>query len=208
MRSSILQAAAWSGVMLASAALLALTGRAAPAAAKVVDATDSGFAVTGDYDIAVPPDALWAMLVQPELWWSAEHSWSGNAANFSLNPVAGGCFCERLVTPGSTDDHEEEVKYRANTVEHARVLYADSGKLLRLSGALGPLQSEAVTGTLSFTLTPGPANSSKLRMDYIVGGYSRIPLKNVAPAVDKVMAEQMVRLKAAAEKTVGQKAVR
>ncbi|MBN9789178.1 ATPase [Pseudonocardia sp. TMWB2A] len=198
MRCSILQAAA----------LLALAGLAAPAAAKVVDATDSGFAVTADYDIAVPPDALWAMLVQPELWWSAEHSWSGDAANFSLNPVAGGCFCERLVTPGSIDDHEEEVKYRANTVEHARVLYADSGKLLRLSGALGPLQSEAVTGTLSFTLTPGPTNSSKLRMDYIVGGYSRIPLKNVAPAVDKVMTEQMVRLKEAAEKSVGQKAVR
>ena len=194
--------------MLQAAALLALAGLAAPAAAKVVDATDSGFAVTADYDIAVPPDALWAMLVQPELWWSAEHSWSGNAANFSLNPVAGGCFCERLVTPGSTDDHEEEVKYRANTVEHARVLYADSGKLLRLSGALGPLQSEAVTGTLSFTLTPGPANGTKLRMDYVVGGYSRIPHKNVAPAVDKVLGEQMVRLKEAAEKSVGEKAVR
>lgn len=198
MRCSILQAAA----------LLALAGLAAPAAAKVVDATDSGFAVTADYDIGVPPDALWAMLVQPELWWSAEHSWSGDAANFSLNPVAGGCFCERLVKPGSTADREEEVKYRANTVEHARVLYADSGKLLRLSGALGPLQSEAVTGTLSFTLTLGPANSSKITMDYVVGGYSRIPLKNVAPAVDKVLGEQMMRLKEAAEKTVDQKVVR
>lgn len=186
--------------IIASALLLALVTIATPAAAKVASASDAGFAVSQDYDIAVPPEALWAMLVQPGLWWSAEHSWSGDAANLSLNPVAGGCFCEKLLKPGTALDHKDEIKYRADTVEHARVIYAQSGKILRLSGALGPLQSEAVTGTLSFTLMPGPANSSKLKMDYVVGGYSRIPLTSVAPAVDKVMGEQMVRLKAAAER--------
>lgn len=186
---------------LTGAALLASAALApTPAAAKVTDASDAGFSVVQDYDVAVSPETLWAMLVQPNLWWSAEHSWSGDAANLSLNPVAGGCFCERLVPSGTALDHEAEIKYRADTVEHAHILYAQSGKLLRLSGALGPLQSEAVIGTLSFTISPGPANSAHLKMEYVVGGYSRVPLKSVAPAVDKVMGEQMVRLKAAAEK--------
>ena len=29
-------------------------------------------------------------------WWNPEHSYSGVAANFSIDARAGGCFCERL----------------------------------------------------------------------------------------------------------------
>ncbi|MBT2186726.1 SRPBCC family protein [Sphingobium nicotianae] len=151
---------------------------AAPARADVVEASDSGFTVSNARIVAASPDAVWAAIVTPSRWWSAAHSWSGSAANFSIDPVAGGCFCER---------------WAAGSVEHARVIYAVRGKQLRLNGALGPLQGEAVTGTMSFTLTP-EGKGTRIVMDYVVGGHARFVLKELAPAVDGVMKEQIMGL--------------
>lgn len=174
-------------------AALALTaGGESAAIAKVDAAEDTHLAVSTELDIAAPPQALWAVMVTPSRWWSGEHSWSGDARNFWMTVRPGGCFCETL--PPSKD------RKARGFVEHARVIYADPASLLRLSGVFGPLQSEALTGTMSFTIKPGAdGKTSKLEMTYSVAGYSRIPLKPVAPVVDKVLAEQMQRLKVAAE---------
>jgi hypothetical protein len=43
------------------------------------------------------------------------------------------------------------------SVEHLQVVYAAPGQGLRLRGALGPLQTEGVDGTLSWALKPGEA---------------------------------------------------
>lgn len=161
-----------SGRRVAALAALML---AAPAYADVVEATDSGFTISNTRTVAANPDAVWAALVTPKRWWSAAHSWSGNAANFSLDPVAGGCFCER---------------WAAGSAEHGRVVYAVKGKQLRLRGAFGPLQGEALVGTLTFTLTPD-GKGARIVMDYVVGGYARFVLKGLAPAVDGVMKEQI-----------------
>jgi hypothetical protein len=67
---------------------------------------------------------------------------------------------------------------------------ADPGKILRLSGALGPLQSEAVNGTLTITLKPGEGGMTHIVRDYVVGGHMRYKTDEIAPGVDKVMAEQ------------------
>lgn len=165
---------------------------ATPAEAKVDAVADNGFALSFELDISASPAQLWATLVQPKSWWSGAHSWSGDAANFWMTPVPGGCFCETL--PAGKD------RKRAGFTEHARILYAKPGEQLRMSGGFGPLQGEAVTGTLTYAITPAANGASKLKVDYVVGGYSRILLKAVAPAVDKVLGEQMTRLKAAAEK--------
>jgi uncharacterized protein YndB with AHSA1/START domain len=154
---------------------LAAVVLATPAAAEVVEATDSGFTVSNTRTVAASADRAWSAIVTPQRWWSAAHSWSGNAANFSLDPVAGGCFCER---------------WAAGSVVHARVIHAVKGKQLRLRGALGPLQGEALVGTLTFTLEPD-GSSTKITMDYIVGGHARFALKDIAPAVDGVMKEQI-----------------
>lgn len=190
-----LRCAAMVGIALIGATLMA-----APATAKVERADDSAFIVTHEFDIAAAPASVWATLVKPERWWSAAHSWSGNAANFRMTPVPGGCFCETLPAKDGQ---------RTGFAEHARVIHAKPGELLRLSGALGPLQSEALTGTLTFTLAPGAAGTTKVKLDYIVGGVSRMPLKSVAPAVDKVLGEQMTRLQAAVQpQSVQPKAMR
>ena len=76
-----------------------------------------------------------------------------------------------------------------------RVIYARNNKMLRLSGALGPLQGEAVTGTLTMLLQP-QGDSTVVRFTYKVGGYMEFPVDQIAPAVDGVIGEQLARLAA------------
>ena len=164
-----------------AAACLAL---AAPASADVKSATEAGFDLAKVVDISAPPAAVFAALAKPARWWNGAHSYSGNAANLVIEPRAGGCFCERLPGGGS--------------VEHARVIYAAPGKMLRLQGGLGPLQAEAVIATLSFTLHPAGAGT-RVEMRYVVGGYVPGGAARFAAPVDQVMSEQLDRLKAALE---------
>jgi hypothetical protein len=74
------------------------------------------------------------------------------------------------------------------------IIYAEPGRVLRLSGGLGPLQSEAVTGTLTITLKALPAGGTRIQWFYVVGGYGRFKFTEVAVAVDKVLEEQVKRL--------------
>ena len=151
-----------------------------PAHSKVVATDDRGFAISHSGEVKAAADAVWALLVHPETWWNKDHSWSGDAANFTMTPVAGGCFCEKLPNAGF--------------VEHARIIFVAPSRMLRLSGALGPLQGEALIGTLTITIKAGTSGTSVVSFDYVVGGYSRFPLKEIAPAVDSVLAEQHRRL--------------
>lgn len=167
--------------ILASA--LALLIAPLPAAAKLIDQTDAGFTSAHSARVAATPDDVWKMLRSPQKWWSGEHSWSGDANNFWMDTQAGGCFCEKL--PGATD--------ALGSVQHARIIFAKPGELLRLSGALGPLQGEAVTGTLTIQIKPNEGGSL-IRFDYVVGGYMRFKVADIAPAVDNVMGAQLAGL--------------
>ena len=53
----------------------------------------------------------------------------------------------------------------------------------------------ALTGTLTITLKPGGAGT-RIVMEYVVGGYMRYKSDEIAPAVDKVLAEQLAGLAA------------
>jgi hypothetical protein len=65
--------------------------------------------------------------------------------------------------------------------------------MMRLSGAFGPLQGEALTGTLTIQIKATPGGSA-LRFDYVVGGYMRFKVADIAPAVDTVIGEQLAGL--------------
>jgi uncharacterized protein YndB with AHSA1/START domain len=158
-------------------AALALLGSASTQA-EVKEASEAGFTVSHVKTVPASPDKVWAALVEPGRWWSPAHSWSGDAKNFSLDPRAGGCFCER---------------WSAGEVEHGRVVFAVKGQMLRVRGALGPLQSEAVTGTLTFTLKP-EGTGTRISVDYVVGGHARFAMKDVASGVDGVIGEQVAAL--------------
>lgn len=165
------------------AALLSLALSATPATAKVIDQSEIGFTVAHTAEVAATPADVWKMLRSPDKWWSKEHSWSGDAANFWLDSQAGGCFCEKLPDSGSGP----------GSVQHARILFARPNQMLRLSGAFGPLQGEALAGTLTIQIKETPTGSS-IRFDYVVGGYMRFKVSDIAPAVDGVIGEQLVGL--------------
>lgn len=157
----------------------------APAHAEVV-AEGAGFTVINTAEVSAPPPEVWARLLEPAEYWNGAHSFSGDAANMSLEAEAGGCFCETLPGGGS--------------IEHMRVIAVMPGRLLRLGGGLGPLQSEGLAGALSWQLSETDAGGTKIEQIYVVGGHMRFDASTMAPAVDSVLKEQLTRL--AAMKTI------
>jgi uncharacterized protein YndB with AHSA1/START domain len=170
--------------MRRSAFFAALCCAAAPAAAEVKEAAPASFVLETVTTVDAVPDRVWDTFRDPRKWWNPEHSYSGDAANLYMDVQATGCFCERVPPKGS--------------IEHARVIYIAPGQMMRLSGALGPLQAEAVQATLTFKFAKAGAGT-QVTMSYVVGGYMRQGGETLAPLVDRVMAEQLTRLKAAAE---------
>ena len=158
----------------ASALFAAATLSATPAGAKVIDQSEIGFTVAHTAQVAATPEDVWKMLRSPDKWWSKDHSWSGDAANFWLDSQAGGCFCEKLPDAGSGSGSG------LGSVQHARIIFARPNQMLRLSGAFGPLQGEAVTGTLTIQIKETPTGSA-LRFDYVVGGYMRFKRRRDRP---------------------------
>ena len=75
------------------------------------------------------------------------------------------------------------------------VVYADPGKLLRLSGGLGPLQDLAVNGVMSWKLTEA-AGKTTIEVTYKVGGYmpGGAGVGALAGPVDSVVTTQVKRL--------------
>ena len=74
------------------------------------------------------------------------------------------------------------------------VILADPQRgVLRMSGALGPLQGEALNGTLTVTLTKTEAGT-RIEFEYVVGGYMRMKTEEIAPAVDAVLGQQLAGL--------------
>ena len=154
----------------------------APAQAEVISSVDYGFEVASAVTIKGAPERVFAELQHPERWWNPAHSYSGKAENLSIEARAGGCFCETNPANGAL-------------IEHGRVIHLHPGKLLRLSTALGPLQAEGVSGSLTWTLKAVPGGT-EVRQSYVVGGYVRSGFKGLAPLVDQVMSEQLGRLAA------------
>ena len=170
--------------------VLAALFAAQPAAAEVVATSDAGFVSRNAAEVAATPAEAWLALIAPNQWWNAEHTYSGDAKNLYLDAQGGGCFCEKLpvakdAVPGA----------RPGSIQHMQVIYAAPGAALRMSGGLGPLQSEAATGTLTITLKPA-SGGTRILWEYVVGGYMRYKVAELAPVVDKVMAEQLSRLAA------------
>jgi uncharacterized protein YndB with AHSA1/START domain len=159
------------------------------ASAGVTEVASNGFTLKQDVVIAAGPDKVYAMLVEPARWWNSEHTWSGSASNLTLEARAGGCFCETLAKGGS--------------VQHLAIVSAQPGKLLRLTGLLGPFQSMAGNGVMTWTLTTDPAGTH-LELTYQIAGYANMAMGGKgyefwSKAADGMLADQVTRLKRAAE---------
>ena len=169
----------------AGAAFACAVIAAEKASAEILDAAPNGFTVRETAHVAASPDKVYAALIQPALWWSAKHTFSGNAANLVLDAKAGGCWCETLPGGGST--------------EHMRVVYAMPGKGLVLRGAMGPMQTMAVEDVMAWSLAPANGGTD-VTLVSAIGGYAKDGLdKALSHIVDVVMGQQVGRLKAYVE---------
>jgi hypothetical protein len=139
--------------------LLLCIGALAPgqAAAEVTAAAAHGFTVRAEAAVEAPPETVWRMLTaHVGEWWDGAHTYSGQAANLYIETRPNGCFCEKLGENGA--------------VVHLTVTFVEPGRMLRLTGGLGPL------GLMG------------------VNGYDPRGLDRIAPAVDRVLSEQLARL--------------
>ena len=146
--------------------------------------TPNGFEAATAATIGAPPDRVYAALGEVGHWWDPSYTFSHDAGNLSMELRAGGCLCERLNGGGS--------------VQHLQVVYAAPGQGLRLRGALGPLQTEGVDSTLSWTLKPGEGGTT-LTLSYVLGGDIRSGMEQWARRVDRVLDEQLQCLKSYVE---------
>jgi hypothetical protein len=148
---------------------------------EVADSSLNGFTVKTSIAIQASPDEVYRRLVHNVGdWWNPQHTFSGDARNLTIDEKPMGCFCETLPGQGA--------------VRHMEVLRFVPGKTLVLSGALGPLQSLAATGTMTIQLSPGDAGTS-IEVTYAVAGYLPAGLDTWAKPIDSVVTEQFMRLK-------------
>jgi uncharacterized protein YndB with AHSA1/START domain len=147
--------------------------------AEVKQSAADGFFLTYSGPVAASTTKAYADVTQIQRWWSSDHTYSGKAANLSIKPEAGGCFCER---------------WKDGSAEHGRVIMALPGKLLRLETSLGPLQELALKGILSFWIKTEDS-ATTLTVEYRVNGSSGSGLDQFAPNVDEVLGAQIDRLR-------------
>ena len=167
---------------LGTLALVMLSGQPAESAPQV---TPNGFLVKFEVSVNAPAAKVYdALIGQIGSWWDSEHTYSGDAKNLTIDARPGGCFCEKLPNGGG--------------IEHARVIYVAPREVLRLSGALGPLQASGVAGTLTWKLTSSTDNT-RVQLSYSVGGFIDGGFEKMAPLVENVLRGQLDRLKQFAE---------
>lgn len=161
------------------AALVAALAAAGPAAAEVVDSSDHGFTTRNAVTVEASASEVYAALTEVGPWWHPSHTFTTDAANLSLEARPQGCFCEKLPDGGG--------------VRHMTVVAAMPGRLLRLRGGLGPLQGEAVSGTLTWEIGQ-EGDSTTITATYAVHGYVDGGIGGWAGPVDGVIRQQVERL--------------
>lgn len=174
---------------------------AVPVQAEVVEVGQDHFITRAEAVVEADPKATWLALISPARWWSSEHTWSADAANLTLTPQAGGCFCERIPEVNEPGRFTLE-----GSVEHMRVVQAYPEVALRMVGALGPLQSEPVIGVLTVAISEAE-EGTRIVWEYNVGGQMRYPAPVISRAVDGVMNLQLSGLSQLLGQVMGPDAV-
>jgi uncharacterized protein YndB with AHSA1/START domain len=160
--------------------LLALAVIVAPATAhaEVVSANNNGFEVRHSVAIVAPPGAAFDAFARISEWWNAEHTYSGKSSNLTLSLNPGGCLCERFPDGGG--------------IEHLHVTYVEPGERVVMTGSLGPLLYQATAGVMDIKVER-IAGGSRLTLDYRVAGFANGGADKLAPMVDQMLGDQMVR---------------
>ncbi len=154
----------------------------APSAqAEVKDQAPNGFTIENSEWVPTDPQTSWKAFVNDVgKWWPADHSWWGDASKLSISEKVGGCFCE---TNG------------AQQAWHMSVAFVDPGKLMRMTGGLGPLQGMGLDGALEWRFVE-EKGGTRITLWYRAGGYTPDDLTKFVPVVDQVQGLQLAGLAA------------
>ncbi len=154
------------------------------AAAEVRDAASNGFTTVNEVVVDAPRAEAWVAALDIGQWWSSDHTISGDAQRMGIDPRMQGCFCESLGDEAG--------------IVHLTVTSVMPTVLLRMTGGLGPLGLMGVDGNMTWEFEDAEAGT-RVRFTYAVGGYRAGGLDQIAPAVDGVLREALLRFKAFAE---------
>lgn len=163
-------------IFAAIVAVASATGVALPVRAGVKDSAPSGFTIENSQTVPVDPQTAWNALVHDVArWWPRDHTWWGDASKLSIQPRAGGCFCEI--------DGDRQAW-------HMTVTFVDPERTMRMTGGLGPLQGMGLHGALEWRFEKVEAGT-RITLWYRAGGYTPDDLQKFVPVVDKVQGIQL-----------------
>ena len=159
-----------------AAAVIAGALNAPPAEPAVKSSSPAGFTIENSEIVPVDAATAWRALVEDvDRWWPRDHTWWGAESKLSIEPRAGGCFCE---IAGSRQ------------ARHMEVVFVDPSLVLRMTGGLGPLQGMGLHGALEWRLEKAEGGT-RITLRYQAGGYTPDDLAKFAPVVDKVQGLQL-----------------
>ena len=146
--------------------------------AEVVHTNAHSFDIKITTEVNASAEQAYAAFINVGQWWNPEHSYFGKSEYFSINPIAGGCFCE---------------VNKNQQVQHMQVVYVEPNKQIKLLGGLGPLQMMAANGAMSWKFSPN-AETTTITQTYSVTALNEDVVAMIAKAVNAVQTEQQNRL--------------
>lgn len=156
-----------------------------PARADVIDSAAHGFTVRHEVTVDAERGTVYRAAVDSiGRWWSSDYTVSGDAANLYITMGMPGCFCETLGDGAG--------------LVHMVVSFVSPGRLLRMTGGLGPLGLMGVAGNMTLEFDDA-ADATVVTLQYAVGGYMPGGLDEIAPVVDGVLKEALQRLESFVE---------
>lgn len=171
--------------MITSILAIGMCSVVAQANAEVLDADAHGFTIRISTAVsAARIDVYRAAVDHIGSWWHSDHTISGYAENLYIDAHVPGCFCEKLGSGAG--------------IAHMMVTYVSPGIIVRLTGGLGPLGLMGVGGNMTWEFDDAD-QGTVVTLNYAVGGYYKDGLDSIAPAVNGVLEEAMMRLRAFVE---------
>lgn len=166
-------------VLFLTASLLpGLLTAAGAARAEIIESSPRHYVLRHEAASSRSPEALWQRLIEPASWWHPDHTYSGDAANLSLDLRAGGLWLE---------------EWAGGSVAHGEVLLVQKGEVLRMAAPFGPLQGAGAYTVWTITITAADGGSVVV-FDEISTGPASANLAELAGAVDYVKTEAISRL--------------
>ena len=167
-------------LLAAALSAVSLAALAGSAAAEVAARSENGFSLVYERPVTASAEAVLEAVGRPAAWWSDAHTYSGSAANLSVDLRPGGCWCEAL--PGGGVKHAEAV------------LVWPEQRMVRFDAPFGPLQSIGADAVLTMRWEDGEDGAGRmLKWTFVVHGPGAGAM---ADAIDAVTGEQFGRLAA------------